>query len=479
MLELNTIDCESFYSQRDHRTNLTLSQPPFAALLALSVSPEWAETVNGQLTFYWLSSLISRMGRRYNHLMLLLPNEIADLRCLIPGHHGTFSEVILSHLRASDPCGDYRIVHELRDDIPLISVGKLGRTSEHLVVEPHGWSAVINSSGASPCSASANTWFNPIGAALAASLAATEVYFQFNQGTLTARVSQLPLWISARHCAVTEHADEAAKWHDDIPIPDNIDIGRWLVVGAGALGGNALAILGMAREKLKGSIDIVDPDVVDLTNLNRLVESLASHVGLLKKVDLAAYSFRESNVEVVRHDTRYETLRNTGRLSIEYFDLVMTGVDQMATRAYVQSDWPRFLIDGGTRGYTWRVSTIGNGGDGPCLGCLAGKSQQHYRDLVSPLRCAIGLPGQALTIAMPMDSYSFVSFFAATFMAARAIEKYPEASRGKAANFSSEAVALNLRQLNHKQESPSDSCLCLCSQPVVRAYRKAKFSEWA
>jgi molybdopterin/thiamine biosynthesis adenylyltransferase len=479
MQELNAIDCESFYQQRDHRTNLTLSQPPFASLLAVSVSPQWAETVNGQLTLYWLSSLISRMGRRYNQLMLFLPNGIAGIHCLILGHHGTFSEVILSHLRASDPCGDYRVVNELRGDIPLISVGKLERTFEHIVIEPHGWSAVINSSGASPISATANTWFNPIGAALAASLGATEVYFQFNRESLAARESQLPLWISARHCAVTAAADEAAKWNDDIPIPDNIDIGRWLVIGAGALGGNALAILGMARQKLKGSIEIVEPDVVDLTNLNRLVESLATHVGLLKKVDLAANSFRESNVEVVPHDTPYEHLRNTGRFRIEHFDLVMTGVDQMATRAFVQSDWPRFLIDGGTRGYTWRVSTMGNRGDGPCLGCLAGKSQQHYRDLASPLRCAIGLPGQAPTIATPMDSYSFVSFFAATFMAARAIEKYLETSPATVSSFRTEAVARNLRQLQHKQEVPSQSCLCLCSHPVVRAYREAKFSGHA
>ena len=475
MQELNAIDCESFYRQRDHRTNLTLAQAASPIALAVSISPAWAETVNGQLTLYWLSSLVSRMGRRYNQLRLLLPDRIADLSCVIPGHSGSLAEVILTQLVASDPCGAYRITEDLSDDIPLVSVGKLERTYDHLVVEPHGWSASIAWSGEVPVSTAPNAWLNPIGCALAASLGATEVYLQFNQQNLAGRESQLPLWISAKHCAVTSTADEAANWNDDLGLPDDIDIGRWLVVGAGALTGNALAILGTAREKFRGSIDIVEPDVVDLSNLNRLVETLAIHAGRLKKVDLAAHSLRESNVIVVTHDAIYERLRHSGKLSIEDFDLVLTGVDQMASRAFVQSDWPRFLIDGGTRGYTWRVSTIENSGDGPCLGCLAGKSQRHYRDLASPLGCAVGLPGQAQATPAPMDSYSFVSFFGATFMAARAIDKCLRLSPATGPSFRTEAVALNLKQLQHKHELPSKSCLCMCSQPVVQRYREAKF----
>jgi molybdopterin/thiamine biosynthesis adenylyltransferase len=471
------IDCSLFYQERDHRTNLTLPQAPSPVPLAISIGPAWAETVNGQLALYWLSSLISRMGQRFNRLMIFLPQKLAALPCLIPGLNGTFGDAILEHLRASDPCGDYHIVTELKANIPMISVGSFANSSEQIVIEPRGWSAVIGTASTVPVISHANEWVNPIGAALAASLGATEIYFQVNQQSLSGRRSQVPLWISARHSAVTTSGDEAANWNDDTPLPNGINIGRWLVVGAGALGGNALAILGMARENLNGSIDVVDPDIVDLSNLNRLVEALAAHARVLKKVDLATLSFRESNVKVVPHDMPYERLRNVGELSIEVFDLVMTGVDQMSTRAFVQSDWPRFLVDGGTRGYTWRVSTIENSAQSPCLGCLAGKSQQQYRDLTSPLGCAIGLSGQVPAIVPSMDSYSFVSFFGATFMAARAIEKSMAIPPLVSRDSSTEAVALNLRQLQHKQELPSQSCLCMCSHPMVREYRQTKFGH--
>ena len=471
------IDCNLFYRERDHRTNLTLPQAPSAVPLAISISPAWAETVNGQLALYWLSSLISRMGQRFNRLMIFLPQKLAALPCLIPGLNGGFGDAVLEHLQASDPCGGYQIVTELTADIPMISIGSFANNSEQIVIEPRGWSAVIGTASTVPVVTHANESLNPIGAALAASLGATEVYFQFNQDNLSGRESQVPLWISARHCAVTTSADEAANWNDDTPLPEDIDIGRLLVVGAGALGGNALAILGMAREKLNGTVDVVDPDFVDLSNLNRLVEALAAHAGVLKKVDLATLRFRESNIKIVPHAMSYERLRNAGELSVEVFDMVMTGVDQMSTRAFVQSDWPRFLVDGGTRGYTWRVSTIQNSAESPCLGCLAGKSQQQYRDLTSPLGCAIGLSGQVPATVTPMDSYSFVSFFGATFMAARAIEKSMAIPPLVSRDSSTEAVALNLRQLQHKQELPSQSCLCMCSHPVVREYRQTKFGH--
>jgi molybdopterin/thiamine biosynthesis adenylyltransferase len=469
------IPCEEFYRQRDHRTNLTLQQSETSVPLALSIAPAWAETPNGQITLFWLSSLVSRMGQRYNHLQLFLPNELANLPSLIPGHIGTFAEAILNHLQTSDPCGDYSVVSSVSDDVPLLTVGTLSRTVEHIVVQPHGWSAGITSSTTTPVPKRLHPGLNPIGAALAASLGAAEVYSRFNEQSLPNRQSQLPLWISARNSAVTTLSEEALNWGDDIPLADEVDIGRWLLVGAGALGGNALAILGMARENMKGTIHIVDPDIIEITNLNRLVEAVASHANVWTKTDLATFSLRDSKVECVPHTVPYEAL-DFNEFMIEDFDLLLSGVDQMATRAFLQSDWPRFLIDGGTRGYSWRVSTVGYRDDTECLGCLAGKSQRHFRDLGSPLACAVGVSDPRAALATPMDSYSFVSFFAATFMVARALGiclQIPDSER----SFSTEAVALNLGNLQTRKGKASASCLCMCSDSIVRDYREAKFGN--
>lgn len=473
ILSPNAFDCASFYRERDNRTNLTLAQGTTPVPLAVSIAPAWAETINGQITLYWLVSLISRMGERYNQLELFMSTEVQNLNCLIPGLSGKLGQVILDHLQASDPCGSYQMVSDIDGQAALISVGRLEGRRQHIVVQPCGWAAMIATSDGVLTTNKPKAGLNPIGAALAAALGAAETYFQFNQDKLQGRQSQMPIWISARHCAVTNSADEAAKWEDDEALPTDIDIGRWLVVGAGALGGNTLAILGMARENLKGVLEIVDPDLVDLTNLNRLIESLVTHVKTCKKVDLAAFSFRDSNVKVTPRAVPYENLRASQLLQIEDFKVVISGVDQMSTRAFVQSDWPRLLVDGGTRGYTWRVSTIENGGGGYCLGCLAGKSQRHYSDLQSPLRCVIGLPEQTLEPLRPMDSYGFVSFFAAAFMAARGIEQCLSIDVRRC-GFTT-AVALNLRQLQHRQDRPSKECLCMCGHPSVKDYREGKY----
>jgi hypothetical protein len=473
-------DCNSFYDQRDHRTNLTLPQSAAPVPLAISIAPAYAQTIDGQLTLYWLSSLVSRMGRRYNQLKLLLPPEIADFGCKLPGFHdSSLAQVIMNHLRAADPCGNYEVIDRFSEALGVISVGDLENGSDHIVVQPQGWSAAIappgvlsNISGDIPSS-------NPIGAALAASLGAAEIYFRCNQDKLTSRQSQLPLWISARQSATTRSAEEAAAWHDNLPLPDPLDIGRCLVIGAGALGGNLLAILAANREGLRGHIDVVDSDLIDFTSLNRLLAALVEHRGT-GKVDLVSLMFQGSATQVIPHRKSYESLdlRNASGLTIEDYDIVLTGVDQMATRAFVQSDWPRFLIDGGTRGYSWRVSTYPISSKA-CLGCFAGKTQQHYRDLGSPLACAAGMPGQTLTAAKPMDSYGFVSFFAAAFMTARAIEKSLGMDAAPDHGFSTQAVALNLAGLQHRQEMPSQQCLCRCSNNVVRDYCENKFGGGA
>lgn len=228
-------------------------------------------------------------------------------------------------------------------------------------------------------------------------------------------------------------------------------------------------------------MDVVDHDQVDVTSLNRLVMALLGHVSSFKAV-LAASCLVGPNLEAVPHVTTYEKLQS-GRgggapLRVEDYNLVLTCVDQMKTRALIQGDWPRHIINAGTRGHTWRVS------DHPidnlavaCVGCLAGKSQQQYRDLGAPLRCAAGWPVQAPTTELPMDSYSFVSFLCAAFTAARALTHVlgiaPTASASK---LLTEASALNLIGLQHVEEPPSKLCLCRCSHQVVCDYRAAKYA---
>lgn len=475
------LDAETFYRLRDNRTDLFLRQPADPVRLALTIGRTWVDTADGQLALIWLSSLISRMGQRYNRLQICIPAGAEHVPCRIPGAAAaTFTEAVIVHLRSADPFGAYEFVESPGEDSFIIAVGDAPPDTEGVVVRPLGWSAAI--AGASHLSPTPvlDRCLNPIGAALAAALGAAEVYRHFNQERLNGRDSQLPLWVSAWRSAVTQDQDEAARWLDEErPLPGRIEIGRWMIVGAGALGANALVILGAIAELLRGHVDVIDHDRVDVTSLNRLVAALLMHVNSYKAV-LAASCLAGPAVESVPHVTTYERLQSRGgaaKLPVEDYNLVVTCVDQMKTRALVQGDWPRHIINAGTRGYTWRVSNHpAPNPDAACVGCLAGKSQRKYRDLGAPLACAAGLPGQAAVAEPPMDSYSFVSFLCAAFTAARALAHALGGPPAPAASFMTETSALNLLGLQHVVEPPSALCLCRCSHPAVREYRAAKYA---
>lgn len=469
-----TIDDEdAFYAARDNRTNLAISQPVEPVPVAIGTDRAWAETVDGQLAFLWLASLIVRMGRRFNRLQLWLPPAVAGMRALFKGMQGaSFGDMLLHHLAGVDPFGRFAVVEQGPADAYTVFVGDDHGGAADVVVRPHGWAASLLPGAAEVRHAQTRSGANPIGAALAASLGAAAVYHHFNHDQLPDFSAQPPIWVCAWPPAVAASEDEAGQWPAH-PIVGPIDIGRWLVVGAGALGGNALAILGQMPD-LRGYIGVADADKVDLTNLNRLVAASVFDIDHLK-VEVADCSMRGIDVEVLPYQRRYEQApdNDSTDLAAGEWNLVLSGVDQWMTRLAIQSDWPRVLIDGGTRGYSWRVSVHPIDSEAACVGCLAANAQATYRDLGGPLACAVGQPGAPGALERPMESHGFVSFLAAAFLAAQAL-RWAVDPAGRIAS-STETTVLNVQGLRHQPRQPSERCLCLCSHPVVRDYRAGKY----
>jgi molybdopterin/thiamine biosynthesis adenylyltransferase len=337
---------------------------------------------------------------------------------------GTLAEALITHLRGADPFGLYRVVERVDEDIFVISVGDLSEEIPGLIIRPEGWAAGLMSPESHSYQYSPPSELNPIGAALAAAMAATTVYQYFNAELVPDYEIQVPLWVSALRSTVTESPTEAASWSGDPSLPQTVDIGRSLLVGAGALGGNALSILGALSKRLTSKLDIAEFDLLEISNLNRLVAALLQHFGM-PKAHIAALSLQGTDVEVNTLLEPYERLSQStdpSRMTVEQYEMVVTGVDQMATRAFVQSDWPRFLINAGTGGFTWRVTTHPVDTEGACMGCLAGNGQQSYRGMREPVPCAVGQPIQPGQPAPPTDSYGFVSFFGAAFLVARVLQ---------------------------------------------------------
>lgn len=143
---------------------------------------------------------------------------------------------------------------------------------------------------------------------------------------------------------------------------------RVLVVGAGGLGSPALLYLAAAGV---GTIGVVDPDVVDLTNLQRQVVHDATRLGALK-VASAAETIRRLNddVEVIPHPVAIRADNALGLM--EGYDAVIDGADNFPTR-YLVNDASLHLripvVHGSILRWEGQV-TVFDPYRGPCYRCL-------------------------------------------------------------------------------------------------------------
>lgn len=143
---------------------------------------------------------------------------------------------------------------------------------------------------------------------------------------------------------------------------------RVLLVGVGGLGSPAALYLAAAGV---GTIGVVDPDRVDLTNLQRQVLHGTHDVGRLK-VESAVDRIRDVNphVSVERFDTR---LTSANALEVMGgFDIVVDGSDNFPTR-YLVNDAAVMLgvpdVYGSVHKFEGQASVFSTPG-GPCYRCL-------------------------------------------------------------------------------------------------------------
>jgi molybdopterin/thiamine biosynthesis adenylyltransferase len=146
---------------------------------------------------------------------------------------------------------------------------------------------------------------------------------------------------------------------------------RVLVVGAGGLGSPVLLYLAAAGV---GTIDIIDFDVVDASNLQRQVIHTTADLGRPKAIS-AAESIRALNpdVNVVVHE---DALLPSNALELfRACDVIVEGSDNFPTR-YLVNDAAHLarkpLVSGALFQFEGQVTVFPNdgGADSPCLRCL-------------------------------------------------------------------------------------------------------------
>ena len=150
---------------------------------------------------------------------------------------------------------------------------------------------------------------------------------------------------------------------------------RVLVVGAGGLGSPVLPYLAAAGV---GTLGVIDPDTVDLSNLQRQVLHTTDRVGV-DKVESA-----EQALKAINPDVRLEL--HKGRIDasnaidlIGRYDVVADGTDNFETR-FLINDAAYFakvpLVSAAILRFDGQLATFkafdrdGEGGHGPCYRCI-------------------------------------------------------------------------------------------------------------
>ena len=158
-----------------------------------------------------------------------------------------------------------------------------------------------------------------------------------------------------------------------------------LLVGAGALGNEVCKNLAQCGA---GNIIVVDPDVVEYTNLNRCVYFLGTDVGAPKAPTLAErirFAFPETSITGI--PCRFEDVED--HYQMVDVDLVVSCVDSMDVRLSINRSCAYYLkplVDGGTSGLHGRVQTIVPPDD-VCLDCRWRKLAQEQK--LERYRCGV------------------------------------------------------------------------------------------
>ncbi len=144
---------------------------------------------------------------------------------------------------------------------------------------------------------------------------------------------------------------------------------RILVVGAGGLGSPVALYLAAAGV---GTLGIIDPDVVDLSNLQRQVMHGTPDLGRSKLVS-AADRIEALNPHVTVEP--YPVMLDAGNAGdiIPRYDVVVDGSDNFPTRYLVNDACVRFgvpLVYGSILRWEGQVSLFADGADAPCYRCL-------------------------------------------------------------------------------------------------------------
>lgn len=215
----------------------------------------------------------------------------------------------------------------------------------------NGWDALVSTEEPQTIGASDNI----LGAGAAACIAAANLF----------RAVALPdpqLDQTVRYS--TFDLDNAHTSGNEAPALPTIALDQTALIGAGAIG-NA-TIWALANSEIVGRIELVDPEDVELSNLQRYVLTEESDVGR-QKTELAARLFKDGDLKAQAHPESLATFFAKHGTAVER---LIVAVDNRHARIAAQASLPHYAFNSWTQPGDLGVSVHPEFGKGACISCL-------------------------------------------------------------------------------------------------------------
>lgn len=361
--------------------------------VALVLSPAVANDRLGQLAILTAANILCRLGRYCPNIAVVVPNRArvtAGVPLLEPG--APLSVALVRFMEAVQRPQE-RSVRRYRVAAPgaifplALSFGPDTAQTKRVV---YGWyERWTGGFGHEPRQGS-YAGPNPFGALIAGALGATAISRLLLSDLADKESAPRPLPdVAALSSYSYGHPERPALEPDLSEVVDLRATEPMLLVGGGAVAsGVALGLSSLRR--IVGTLDVVDDDALDATNLERHLVSTWAHVGTLKARRIASI-FGDglwNGLEVRAHSCRYEALATHG------WQTVIATVDEAVARRRLQFDLPRVLLNGGTVGPEFLVSSHDYAA-GPCAECLYPERPRVDRSADESLADQAGLePGE-------------------------------------------------------------------------------------
>lgn len=255
----------------------------------------------------------------------------------------------------------------------VVGASKVSSSKPVVYVGSDGWVAYLSSSQPAPVGPT----LNPFGAGAAAAFAAANVFRLIFKDSLERGQADEGLTFSVLSCAPdTQGAGEE---------PGGIDLGETHLAGVGAIGQAAVWALARVPD-LEGVLYLVDPESVDLPNLQRYVLTERADVEH-SKVELAQAFLRQPDLRVQTCPSPWSA---HARAMNWHLERVGAALDTAEDRIALQASLPRWVANAWTQTGDLGISRH-DFLNGACLACLYWpQPTQKSRSLL--VAEAVGLP---------------------------------------------------------------------------------------